>query len=169
MKNKTDYFLDDGDDERDDELDDGQRPVDRPAARPEPAGSTGGEPRPRRRGCVAWAVLVVGAALGMAAYLRYATPYVEDVTERVFIASVRREGLLFKTLEGEMVSVRPLAGDDRVYSRSMDFSVEDESLAEPLRRAQLSRQPVTVAYKRYYGALPWRGASTTVVTAVTAD
>lgn len=111
-----------------------------------------------------WIVLTIGAVLGVVAYLRYGTPYVTDATDEVYILSIQREGLIFKTFEGEMVSRRELAGSDRVYSRGLSFSVDDDALGARLQEAKLSGKPLTVVYKRYYGALPWRGASTTFIT-----
>lgn len=113
-----------------------------------------------------WIVLTIGAVLGVVAYLRYGTPYVADATDEVYILSIQREGLIFKTFEGEMVSRRELAGSDRVYSRGLSFSVEDDALGAKLQEAKLSGKPLTVVYKRYYGALPWRGSSTTFITDV---
>lgn len=131
-------------------------------------GSTGeGVSAPRRvSGVVKWVVLIIGAVLGTMAYLRYGTPFVTDLTDEVYILSVQREGYLFKTVEGEMVSCRELAGSGLVHSVKWRFSVDDETLFEPLQRAKLSGKPLTVEVERYRGALPWRGSSTTVITAV---
>lgn len=120
----------------------------------------------RSGGFVKWVVLVVGVVLGSMAYLHYGTPFVTDLTDEVYILSVQREGYLFKTVEGEMVSRRELAGSGLVHSVKWRFSVDDESLFEPLQRAKLSGKPLTVEVERYRGALPWRGSSTTVITAV---
>lgn len=113
-----------------------------------------------------WVVMTIGVMLGCVAYLRYGTPYVTDATDEVYILSIQREGLLFKTFEGEMVSRTTLEGEGRVYSRGSSFSVEDDTVGERLQAAKLSGKPVIVTYKRYYGALPWRGNSTTFITAV---
>lgn len=162
---KRDYFLDDGADDN----------VTSP-----PAENRGGEihfeddaPETARvvvksgkSHALRWVVLTIGVVLGVVAYLRYGTPYVTDATDEVYILSIQREGLLFKTFEGEMVSRRELAGSDRVYSRGLSFSVEDEAIGARLQEAKLSGKPLTVVYKRYYGALPWRSSSTTFITAV---
>lgn len=163
---KRDYFLDDGDEEdvvtaasesRRGEIhfEDDEQP-----ARPSAVAGRG------KSHALRWVVLTIGAVLGVIAYLRYGTPYVTDATDEVYILSIQREGLLFKTFEGEMVSRRELAGSDRVYSRGLSFSVEDEAIGAKLQEAKLSGRPLTVVYKRYYGALPWRGSSTTFITDV---
>lgn len=113
-----------------------------------------------------WVVLAIGALLGVVAYLRYGTPYVTDATDVVYILSIQREGLIFKTYEGEMVSSREPAGSDGECSRALAFSLEDAALSGKLQEAKLSGTPLTVVYKRYYGALPWRGSSTTFITDV---
>lgn len=120
----------------------------------------------RRSGGWRWVVLTIGVMLGCIAYLRYGTPYVTDATDQVYILSIQREGLIFKTFEGEMVSRSALEGTDRIYSRGSSFSVEDEAVGEALQQAKLAGRPVTVEYKRYYGSLPWRGNSTTFITAI---
>lgn len=122
---------------------------------------------PRRvSGFVKWAVLVVGVVLGSMAYLRYGTPFVSGVTDEVYILSVQREGYLFKTVEGEMVSRRELVGSGLVHSVKWRFSVDDEALFEPLQSAKLSGKPLIVEVERYRCALPWRGSSTTVITGI---
>lgn len=162
---KRDYFLDD-----DDEEDVAQVAAESPRAEihfedDEPGRPTAGV-RCGKSHALRWVVLTIGAVLGVIAYLRYGTPCVTDATDEVYILSIQREGLIFKTLEGEMVSRRELAGSDRVYSRGLSFSVEDEAIGEKLQEAKLSGKPLTVVYKRYYGALPWRGSSTTFITDV---
>lgn len=161
---KRDYFLDDEDEEdvapqavetRGREI----RFEDDTSDRVSEAVRSGGRPHVLR-----WIVLTIGAVLGVVAYLRYGTPYVADATDEVYILSIQREGLIFKTFEGEMVSRRELTGSERVYSRGLSFSVEDDALGQKLQEAKLSGKPLTVVYKRYYGALPWRGASTTFIT-----
>lgn len=161
---RRDYFLDDDDEAAETEAVTGQ---------PDDGGggqSTSAEPEraavKHRSNGWRWVVLTIGVMLGVIAYLRYGTPYVTDATEVVYILSIQREGLLFKTFEGEMVSRTTLEGDGKVYSRGSSFSVEDDAVGQLLQAAKLSGKPVTVTYKRYYGALPWRGNSTTFITAV---
>lgn len=162
---KPDYFLGEGEDDAVSEAGKAGDVIDfgddaEPAAVAEPAA-------PRRvSGFVKWVVLVVGIVFGAMAYLYYGTPFVSDLTDEVYILSVQREGYLFKTVEGVMVSRRELAGSGLVHSVEWRFSVDDESLFEPLQRAKLSGEPLTVEVERYRGALPWRGSSTTVITAV---
>lgn len=160
---RRDYFLDD-----DDEIADVTDTAEQAAA--SDTHQNDGEPEraavKHRSNGWRWVMLTIGVMLGVIAYLRYGTPYVTDTTEVVYILSIQREGLLFKTFEGEMVSRTTLEGDGKVYSRGSSFSVEDDAVGQLLQAAKLSGKPVTVTYKRYYGALPWRGNSTTFITAV---
>lgn len=160
---KRDYFLDD-----DDEIAEDSDTVEQAAGTGTHQNHTDPERVvvKRRSNGWKWVALTIGVMLGVTAYLRYGTPYVTDTTDEVYILSIQREGLLFKTFEGEMVSRTTLDGDGRVYSRGSSFSVEDDTVGERLQAAKLSGKPVTVTYKRYYGALPWRGSSTTFITAV---
>lgn len=165
---RPDYFLDD---DEEDVTGSADGAPEQPAAadtRQNIAGPERAVPR-RRSGGWKWAVLTIGVMLGVTAYLRYGTPYVTDATDEVYILSVQREGLVFKTFEGEMVSRATLDGSGKIYSRGSSFSVEEDSIGERLQAAKLSGKPVTITYKRYYGALPWRGNSTTFITAVAAD
>ena len=70
----------------------------------------------------------------------------------------------FKTFEGEMITNEMLTDTTRIYQRSVTFSVPDDSLARELQQRQSTGRPVILLTKRYHGSLPWRGASTTIVT-----
>ena len=73
-------------------------------------------------------------------------------------------GYIWKTYEGEMI----LSGygakgsvNGSVQSKIFKFSVADKEVAEQLQ--QLTGQRVTVHYKEYKGALPWRGYERAIV------
>ena len=85
---------------------------------------------------------------------------------RGYVVSVERRGIIFKTFEGEMVSHSALEDSTRVYAREINFSIPSDSLARVLQSYQGTGRPVTVTLERYYGTLPWRGASPTVAVAV---
>ncbi len=52
------------------------------------------------------------------------------------------------------------------YSRDFVFSVDNDEVAHKLAAAKGTGREVTVSYKRYWGILPWRGATSTVITSV---
>ncbi|MCM1111497.1 MAG: hypothetical protein NC336_09830 [Clostridium sp.] len=136
-------------------------------------GSDGSEPpcetprRHRRRGCF-WTVfiLIIAVALAAVYWFRYASPYAEDCVQRGYITNIEKRGLVFKTYEGEMRCIDAMADTSRTYDgRPMLFSIPDRDLALRLQKVQNTLAVVTLTYERYYGILPWRGASRLVVTA----
>lgn len=150
-----------------------------PEAQPAPeAGNTidfGPDPNasadtPRRRSpwrkVLAWVIIlcVIGAAIWV--WIRYFNPYAEEARIDAYITNVERRGVIFKTWEADIISEQALTDTARVYSRAASVTIPDEALAARLRQAQGTGRPVTLVTSRYYGMLPWRGGSTTVVTAV---
>lgn len=123
--------------------------------------------RKRRMRVWVWCVLaILAVALGVALWLRYFNPYVMDAKVAGYVTNVERRGILFKTYEGEMISEASLVDTTKIYQRDFMFSVENTSLARRLQSLQSTGRPVRLTYKRYYAPVPWRGASTVVVTAI---
>lgn len=122
-------------------------------------------PVPRHRFSIGWLwfFLIVFVALGMAVCIRYFVPYVTESQVTGYVTLVERRGIVFPTFEGEMVSEAQLADTDRVYARDVYFSIPDEETARRLQQYQGTDTPVTIVCKRYYGTLPWRGASNNIV------
>lgn len=120
--------------------------------------------RRRRRHILLGSAAFLALALAVAVGLRYFVPYATESRVRGFVTNVERRGLLFKTFEGEMITNEMLTDTTRIYQRSVTFSVPDDSLARELQQRQSTGRPVILLTKRYHGTLPWRGASTTVVT-----
>ncbi len=120
-------------------------------------------PRKRRRGCFYFFLALFFVAAG-ALYVRYCVPYIVESTTTGYVTLVEKRGIIFHTFEGEMVSRSLLTDTARVYTRDIYFSIPSDSLAYELQKYQSSGKPVTITYSRYYGTLPWRGASNTVLT-----
>ena len=120
--------------------------------------------RRRRRHILLGSAGFLALALAVAVGLRYFVPYATESRVRGFVTNVERRGLLFKTFEGEMITNEMLTDTTRIYQRSVTFSVPDDSLARELQQRQSTGRPVILLTKRYHGSLPWRGASTTIVT-----
>ena len=114
---------------------------------------------------IAWVIvilLLVGAAFG---YYKFLWVLVfSDGTKTGELNSLTYTGYIWKTYEGEMI----LSGygakgsvNGSVQSKIFKFSVADKAVAEQLQ--QLTGQRVTVHYKEYKGALPWRGYERAIV------
>ena len=112
---------------------------------------------------IAWVVvliLVLGAALG---YYKFLWVF-SDGTKTGELNSLTYTGYIWKTYEGEMI----LSGygakgsvNGSVQSKYFKFSVQDKAVAEEIK--QLTGQRITVHYKEYKGALPWRGYERAIV------
>lgn len=109
-------------------------------------------------------VLILLAVLGVAFYIRYCNPYIAESKTTGFIVNVEKRGIFFKTFEGEMVSESQLTDTSRVYRREIFFSAPDDSLGRVAQSYQGTGRRVIITTQQYYGTLPWRGASKTVLT-----
>lgn len=128
--------------------------------------------RPSRRS--RFYMWLVGAAvvigLIVAVWLRYFNPCVEGAVQYGYVENIENRGSVFKTPEGVLIPYKDIMDTTRLYTRDFIFTAADMDVATRLKRMQLARIPVVVEYKRYYGTLPWRGASQIIVTKVdTAD
>jgi len=123
-------------------------------------------PAKRKRHGWRWFFLILLAALCVTIYIRYFVPYATESRTTGFVTRVEKRGIIFKTFEGEMISQSQLTDTTRIYSRDFLFSIPNDSLARELQTHEGSGRPVTITCKRYFGTLPWRGASNTIVTAI---
>ncbi len=126
--------------------------------RPEPARSR------RFRRAVAWVVAVAMVTLGVTFYLRYCNPYVTEARITGYVKAVEKRGMVFRTYEADLISEESLTDTTRVYSGNFTLSVPDDALAKKLQALQGTGRRVTIVYEKYYGTLPWRGASKNVAT-----
>lgn len=118
-------------------------------------------PEPPRRG--KWRVrlafillIIIGIAVG-AGYVRYFVPHTSVANITGEVTSVETRGIMFRITE---VTFKDSTGV------TMSLSVPDESLAGQLAAAMAARQPVTISIDKYFAPVPWRGESTTIVTAI---
>ena len=122
--------------------------------------------RHRGRKVLLWFIFIVLVAGGVAFWLRYLNPYTVDSLVTGYITNVDRQGLFFKTYEGQMIS-EGLAGDSaQVYQHDVRFSIPSPELALELLSLQGTGRKVTLVTEKFYGVLPWRGASNVVVTGI---
>ena len=112
---------------------------------------------------ITWVVLVV--LLACAGYCYYKFFWVfSDGTKTGELNSLTYTGYFWKTYEGEMILSgygNKSASGGAVQSKIFKFSTDNTVIAEKLQ--QLTGQRVTVHYKEYKGALPWRGDERAVV------
>ena len=86
-----------------------------------------------------------------------------DGTKTGELNSITYTGYVFKTYEGELI----LTGygnkhsSGSVESKTFKFSVRDKKVAEQL--IEMTGDRITVHYKEYKGALPWRGYERAIV------
>ena len=118
-------------------------------------------PRPRRRHhkfLVRFILFLVLVGAGTI-YFGFFSPYVSQARISGYVTSVEKRGVLFKTFEGEMIVEVPVVGTSELQKQQFVFSIPDEELAYKLQNLEDTGQKVTIIYKKYYGSLPWRGAT----------
>ena len=119
--------------------------------------------RKRVGAVIAWVialVLLVGSGFG---YYKFLWVF-SDGIKTGELNSLTYTGYIWKTYEGEMILSgygSKSSSGGTVQSKIFKFSVKDKAVAEQLR--ELTGQRVTVHYKEYKGALPWRGYERAIV------
>ena len=112
---------------------------------------------------IGWIItLVIVAILAGFFYFRYCWVF-SDGTKTGELNSLTYTGYLFKTYEGEIIltGYGSKNASGTVQSKNFKFSVSNKEVAEKLR--QMTGLRVTVHYKEYKGALPWRGYEKAIV------
>ena len=105
-------------------------------------------------------IIIVLLALVIFIYWKFYFVYSEG-TKAGQLNTFQKKGMLFKTWEGKIIQSGFRAN---VQSNEFDFSVTSESVANQLMRC--SGKEVELHYKRYIGALPWRGLERNIVDSV---
>jgi hypothetical protein len=92
-----------------------------------------------------------------------------DGTKTGELNSLTYTGYIWKTYEGEIIltGYGTKNSQGSVQSKNFKFSVDNKEVAEQLIKMTGSR--VTVHYKEYMGALPWRGYEKAIVDQVTEE
>jgi hypothetical protein len=93
-------------------------------------------------------------------YWKFYFVYAEG-TKAGQLNTFQEKGFLFKTNEGKIIQSGFQAN---VKSNEFSFSVTDKKVAEILSKN--SGREVNLHYKRYLGALPWRGLQSYIVDSV---
>ena len=112
---------------------------------------------------IGWVIaLTLLAVLAGFLYFKYFWVF-SDGTKTGELNSLTYTGYVFKTYEGEIIltgyGTKNASGT--VQSKNFKFSVANREVAEKM--SQMTGLRVTVHYKEYKGALPWRGYERAVV------
>ncbi len=118
-------------------------------------------PRRPRRVWPVYLILVLVLIIAGCVWVRWFNPYAQEARVRGYVTKVEKRGLLFKNYEGEIVTEGRVA--DRTYTSDLHVSVPDDSLGRLLQSYQGSGIPLELVTERYYGTLPWRGESKTIL------
>lgn len=105
-------------------------------------------------------VTVLLLALVIFFYWRFYFVFAEG-TKAGQLNTFQKKGIIFKTFEGKIIQSGFKAN---VQSNEFEFSVENERIAEQL--LQNSGREVELHYKRFFGALPWRGVQSYIVDSI---
>lgn len=105
-------------------------------------------------------VTVLILALVIFFYWRFYFVFAEG-TKAGQLNTFQKKGVIFKTFEGKIIQSGFKAN---VQSNEFEFSVENERIAEQL--LQNSGREVELHYKRFFGALPWRGVQSYIVDSI---
>ena len=108
----------------------------------------------------------VAAGIAWAGYIRLFHPYVQEASQSGYIESIVKSGDTFTTYECVMLPYKNLMDTLRAYDGDFIFSVKDPAVAAELQRMLYVNKPVRVHYMQYHTALPWRGDTKTLVTAI---
>jgi len=109
----------------------------------------------------AWsATTIILLVLVIVVYWRFYFVYSEG-TKAGILNTFQQKGFVFKTYEGNLIQSGFKAN---VQSNEFVFSVVDEKVANVLN--QNSGREINVHYKRYLGALPWRGVEKYIVDSI---
>ena len=118
---------------------------------------------------IGWIItLVILAILAGIFYFKYLWVF-SDGTKTGELNSLTYTGYVFKTYEGEIIltGYGSKNASGTVQSKNFKFSVANKEVAEKL--IQMTGMRVTVHYKEYKGALPWRGYEKAIVDSVEED
>ncbi|MEY2639881.1 MAG: hypothetical protein RIR90_1363 [Bacteroidota bacterium] len=107
-----------------------------------------------------WFLGILLIILGIVVYWKFFFVYSEG-TKAGALNTFQKKGFLFKTYEGKIIQSGFKAN---VQSNEFEFSVTNERVARILM--ENAGREMELHYKRYLGALPWRGAQSYIVDSV---
>lgn len=113
-----------------------------------------------------WIPLALTAVLCGFLYFRFYFPLASDGVKSGELNYLVYKGYIWKTYEGKLIQAgfRSKGAGTGVQSNEFEFSIEDEALAKELMKH--SGKVVSLRYRQYNGALPWRGMQKNIVFAI---
>ena len=107
-------------------------------------------------------------ALGGYIYFKFYFPVASEAVKSGELNYIMYKGYIWKTYEGKLIQAginsNAKRGNTGVQSNEFDFSVVDKEIAEQLMKN--SGRVMSLRYKQYNGALPWRGMQRNIVYAI---
>lgn len=112
--------------------------------------------------------LLIGIIIAL--YVRYFSPYEQQIVQYGYVESITKRGLLFKTFEGVFIPYKAINDTIEPYPGDIIITAHNDHVAAELLKLQLGNLPARIMMEKYRASLPWRGESVWVVTEVdTAD
>lgn len=113
-----------------------------------------------------WGFLALILALSAAVYFKFYFPVATDGVKSGELNYLVYKGYVWKTYEGKLIQAgfRSQRGGSGVQSNEFEFSIDDENVAKELMKH--SGKVVSLRYRQYNGALPWRGMQRNIVFAI---
>jgi hypothetical protein len=109
-------------------------------------------------------ILVLTAFSAFALYFRFYFPFAEGNRSGLLV-TVRRQGDVFPTWEGEMVQTGlRFYPNGPLTASHFKFSAAGKRVADSLTAHE--ERWMIVHYREYFGALPWRGNSRFIVDSI---
>jgi hypothetical protein len=128
---------------------------------------TANPPRKRNGFKKIFLIVIVLLVLALAGYMYWRFSYVyAEGTKAGVLNTIQKKGFIFKTYEGKIIQ-SGFGGNQSsstIQSNYFDFSVADERIGQKLM--ENSGKNMELHYKRYLGALPWRGTQSYVVDSI---
>ena len=115
---------------------------------------------------VLWGSLALILILSAFAYFKFYFPVATDGVKSGELNYLVYKGYIWKTYEGKLIQAgfKSKGSGNGVQSNEFEFSIEDENVAKELMKH--SGKVVSLRYRQYNGALPWRGMQRNIVFAI---
>lgn len=115
---------------------------------------------------IIWGSLVLILILSGLFYFKFYFPVASDGVKSGELNYLVYKGYVWKTYEGKLIQAGFKSKDSGsgVQSNEFEFSVVDENVAHELMKH--SGKVVSLRYRQYNGALPWRGMQRNIVFAI---